>query len=84
MAGANGISGQHFVRALSQTPRCQSVGVKSTLSPDVHLLKRPPLDQRTKHVPVDFLTSPEEIVEMLKENILHAFVWSSREKLRVA
>ena len=36
-----------------------------------------------KHVPVDFLTSPEETVKILKENIVQAFIWSSREKLRV-
>ena len=69
VAGANGISGQHMIRAMSQEPERWS---------EIYALsRRPPLDKdslgpRTKHVPVDFLTKPEEIAKILKENNVQA------------
>ncbi|MCJ1300163.1 hypothetical protein MMC08_002957 [Hypocenomyce scalaris] len=69
VAGANGISGQHMIRAMSQEPERWS---------EIYALsRRPPLDKgslgpRTQHVPVDFLTAPEEIAKILKENNVQA------------
>lgn len=71
VAGANGISGQHMIRAISQEPE--------RWSQIYALSRRPPLDKeslgpRTKHIPVDFLTPPEEIAKVLKDNNVQAYV----------
>ncbi|KAI9871681.1 MAG: hypothetical protein M1830_002620 [Pleopsidium flavum] len=69
VAGANGISGQHMLRALSEDP--DRWGQIYALS------RRPPLDkealgQNIKHLAVDFLSSPEAIAKILREENVQA------------
>lgn len=70
VAGANGISGQHMLRALSEQPE--------RWSQIYALSRRPPLDtealgKNIKHLAVDFLSSPEEIAKTLREENVQAY-----------
>ncbi|KAF1816336.1 NAD dependent epimerase/dehydratase family protein-like protein [Eremomyces bilateralis CBS 781.70] len=65
VTGANGISGQHMVRALGEAPE--------RWAKIYCLSRRPPavadaLPPNAVHIPLDFMTSPEEIGRVLKEN----------------
>lgn len=70
VAGANGISGQHMLRALSEEPERWS---------EVYALsRRPPLDTESlgkniKHLAVDFLSSPDAIAKSLQEEKVQAY-----------
>ncbi len=73
VAGANGISGQHMLRALSEEP--ERWGQIYALS------RRPPLDkealgQNITHLAVDFLSSPEAIAKTLRDENVQAYVLS--------
>lgn len=67
--GANGISGNYMVRALSQAPeRWNQV---------VALSRRPPLANQGKaknvrHVQADLLQNPKDIAQVLKDNQIQA------------
>ena len=82
VAGANSIPGQHMIQAMSEEPERWS---------DIYALsRRPPLNKdslgpRTKYIPVDFLKSPEEIANILKEHNVQAYIhFSSLGKSRSA
>lgn len=65
VTGANGISGQHMVRALGQAPE--------RWSKIYCLSRRPPaiedgLPPNAVHIPLDFLKTPAEIGAVLKEH----------------
>ena len=67
VAGANGISGAHIVRALAKTPR--------RWSKIFALSRKPPtdsLDGPVTSVAVDFLEEPEIISEILGKNNVSA------------
>ena len=71
VAGANGISGQHMLRALSEEPE--------RWSRIYALSRRPPLEAASlgpivKHLAVDFLSTPEEIAKTLQEENVQAYV----------
>ncbi|EXJ60527.1 hypothetical protein A1O7_04680 [Cladophialophora yegresii CBS 114405] len=65
ITGANGISGAYMLRVLAQSPtRWKRI---------ICLSRRPPLVQgglpnNAEHIAVDFLTSPEDIAQVLKQN----------------
>ena len=71
VTGANGISGYHMVRVLAAAPE--------RWSKIYCLSRRPPPEnffsdlgegaKRVEHISVDFLSSPSEIAERLKERI---------------
>lgn len=80
VAGANGISGQHMLRVLSEEP--ERWGQIYALS------RRPPLDteglgRNVKHLAVDFLSSPEAIAKILRDEKVQAYGLSSLTYLRV-
>jgi nucleoside-diphosphate-sugar epimerase len=76
VTGANGISGNHMVRVLDQSPqRWERIYCLS---------RRPPalaehLPKNAEHIPLDFLKTPEEIGAVLKEKgvaATHVFFFS--------
>lgn len=69
ITGANGISGQHMLRVLAQTP--------SRWSKIYCLSRRPPaipdlLPAQAEHISLDFLKSPDYIAGVLKSHQVHA------------
>ncbi|KAI9818197.1 MAG: hypothetical protein M1827_000822 [Pycnora praestabilis] len=80
VAGANGISGKHMVRALSQAPE--------RWSKIFALSRRPPLHggaedaRNVKHLAVDFLSEPEEIARVLREEGVEAYVSHQKTQRR--
>lgn len=69
VTGANGISGQHMVRVLSQAP--------TRWSKIYCLSRRPPaipggVPSNAEHIPLDFLKSPNQIAQVLKANGVEA------------
>ena len=73
VAGANGISGQHMLRALSEEP--------DRWTQIYALSRRPPLDTESlgkniKYLAVDFLSSPDAIAKILDEENVQAYVLS--------
>ncbi|KAL9097151.1 MAG: hypothetical protein Q9165_000578 [Trypethelium subeluteriae] len=76
ITGANGISGQHMLRVLAQSPkRWKKIYCLS---------RRPPaipggLPNHAEHIPLDFLKNPNEIAEVLKQHNVkadHVFFYS--------
>lgn len=72
VTGANGISGDHMLRVLAESPQRWT---------NIYSLSRsPPVIERTwttnvKHIPLDFLTSsPEELARVMKEHEVKAYV----------
>jgi hypothetical protein len=64
VVGASGISGQHMLHVLSQSPnRWSKVYALSRSLPHIP----EDMNERIVHVPVDLLTGPEEIAAVLKE-----------------
>ena len=62
VTGANGISGAHMIRVLAENPE--------RWTKIYALSRRPPSGKWPKtveHIPLDFLSSPEEIAKVLKE-----------------
>ncbi|EON64875.1 hypothetical protein W97_04109 [Coniosporium apollinis CBS 100218] len=69
ITGANGISGQHMLRVLAQSPE--------RWSKIYCLSRRPPaipggLPSNAKHIPLDFLKEPQEIADVLKKEDVKA------------
>lgn len=76
ITGANGISGHHMLKVLSQTPhRWKKI---------ICLSRRPPLltdglPPNASHIPLDFLTNPQDIAQTLREHSVtadHVFFFS--------
>ena len=69
ITGANGISGQHMLRVLAQSPkRWKKIYCLS---------RRPPaisggLPAHAEHIPLDFLKKPTEIADVLKHHNVRA------------
>ena len=64
VVGASGISGQHMLRVLAQSPeRWRKIYALSRSIPPIS----ESLGQRVVHVPTDLLTEPEEIAKALKQ-----------------
>ncbi|KAK4544509.1 hypothetical protein LTR36_004081 [Oleoguttula mirabilis] len=62
VTGANGISGAHMIRVLSQTP--------ARWTKIYALSRRPPSGkwpEQVEHIPLDFLKSPDDIASVLKD-----------------
>jgi len=67
VAGANGITGAHIVRALERAPkRWRKIYAFSRKPPTI------PLGDRTTFVSVDFLSDPKRIAEVLQEHWVSA------------
>jgi hypothetical protein len=69
ITGANGISGHHMLRVLSQSPR--------RWSKIYCLSRRPPImpdgmPSNAEHIPLDFMVTPEEISKVLIEKNIRA------------
>jgi hypothetical protein len=73
VTGANGISGAHIVRALSESPqRWKHIYAMSRKPSHYNKL------ENVTSVAVDFLKSPEEIAEILRKENIKAYVSSDQ------
>jgi hypothetical protein len=62
VTGANGITGAHMIRVLSEAPeRWDTIYALSRRAPSV------PAPPHVKYLAIDFLNSPEEIAKQMKE-----------------
>jgi hypothetical protein len=70
ITGANGISGQHMIRALAQFPeRWSKIYALSRKPPPDYLLNKLGKQYEiVKHIALDFFTKPEEMGKVLKDN----------------
>ena len=67
ITGANSITGAHMVRVLAESPqRWETIYALSRKPPNTEVAPN------VKNLAIDFLTSPDEVAKILKENNVQA------------